>query len=154
MTRRAKRAGRTLRFGPPRKGKILKDMTRRAKRAGEIMGGRGRRPYRVLLGFLWLVGGSVVTDPPARDVLCAHAHVVWLTASPEVLLRRVREQGDLRPMAGRPDALGELRSILEAREGAYALADQAIDTEQAGIAGTVDAVLGALTGATAGRATD
>ena len=35
-TRRAKRAGEFLRFGPRRKGRILKKLTQRAKRAGEI----------------------------------------------------------------------------------------------------------------------
>ena len=85
-------------------------------------------------------------DPPIREVLGAHAHVVWLTAPPEALLQRVREQGDLRPMVGRPDALGELRSILRAREGAYAVADQTVDTEEAGVGGTVKAVLSVLEG--------
>ncbi len=75
------------------------------------------------------VGGSLVTDEELYARLRAGCRVVWLRASPEEHLRRVREQGDLRPMRGRSDALGELREILAAREPLYGLAEVQIDTD-------------------------
>jgi len=75
------------------------------------------------------VGGSLVTDEELYARLRAGCRVVWLRASPEEHLRRVREQGDLRPMRGRSNALGELREILTAREPLYGLAELQIDTD-------------------------
>ena len=49
-------------------------------------------------------------------------------------------QGDLRPMRGRPNALGELRDILDERAPLYGEADLALDTEDLGIEGAVDAL--------------
>jgi XRE family aerobic/anaerobic benzoate catabolism transcriptional regulator len=90
------------------------------------------------------VGGSLVLDQVAYDMLRDHTRVVWLAASPEEHLRRVAAQGDTRPMAGREDALGELQAILERREALYALADQRVDTEIEGVAGSVAVVAGLL----------
>ncbi|MBK7759795.1 MAG: hypothetical protein IPI35_26010 [Deltaproteobacteria bacterium] len=64
--------------------------------------------------------------------------MLWLRASPQEHLRRVQAQGDLRPMLGRADALGELRGILAAREPIYAQADLTLDTEALGIDGAVE----------------
>jgi XRE family aerobic/anaerobic benzoate catabolism transcriptional regulator len=90
------------------------------------------------------VGGSLVLDRVAYEMLRDHTHVVWLAASPEEHLRRVAAQGDTRPMAGREDALGELQAILERREALYALADQRVDTESEGVAGSVELVSSVL----------
>ena len=48
---------------------------------------------------------------PARDLAetAGGARTVWLQASPASHLGRVRAQGDLRPMEGRPNAPAELR---------------------------------------------
>ncbi len=90
------------------------------------------------------VGGSLVLDRVAYELLREHTRVVWLAASPEEHLRRVAAQGDTRPMAGREDALGELQAILQRREALYALADQRVDTESEGVAGCVGIVAGVL----------
>jgi XRE family aerobic/anaerobic benzoate catabolism transcriptional regulator len=74
-------------------------------------------------------GGSLVSDPEAWALLRARARVVWLRASPAELLRRVRAQGDLRPMSGWGDPLGEIQAILARREPGYAQADLAVETE-------------------------
>jgi len=91
------------------------------------------------------VGGSVVQDPDAWDLLHRHSRVIWLQAPPEEHLRRVFAQGDLRPMEGRGDALGELRTILESRESLYARADTHIDTHATGLDGAVREVLASFT---------
>lgn len=74
------------------------------------------------------VGGSVVLHPDAWNLLERHSHIIWLSATPEDHLARVTAQGDLRPMEGRQDALGELQQILTSRRSFYARADQEIDT--------------------------
>jgi len=89
-------------------------------------------------------GGSLVADEASYGMLLDHAHVVWLQASPEEHLRRVREQGDLRPMRARSDPLGELRGLLDSRSAAYARAHQKLDTEALGEAGVTLAVARAL----------
>lgn len=87
------------------------------------------------------VGGSLVVDPLVLDLLLDRTRVVWLRATPEEHLARVRAQGDTRPMAGRDDALGELRGILAAREPLYAQAPDAIDTVAVGLAAAVERIV-------------
>lgn len=73
-------------------------------------------------------GGSLVTDEATWAMLRASARTVWLRARPEDHLARVEAQGDTRPMAGRADALAELRDILDARTPAYERAEARVDT--------------------------
>lgn len=87
------------------------------------------------------VGGSLVLDERAMELLQEHSRMIWLRASPEEHLRRVRDQGDSRPMAGRSDALGDLELILSRREPLYGQAECHVDTVQLGIDGAVAAVL-------------
>ena len=74
--------------------------------------------------------GSLATHVPAWRLLLEQAHVVWLRASPEALLERVRAQGDTRPMEGWADPLQAIRRIEEARRPSYALAHQRVNTEE------------------------
>jgi len=60
--------------------------------------------------------------------LLKHFHTIWLKATPEEHINRVREQGDERPMKGNPEAMTVLRSILISREAHYQMADCTIDT--------------------------
>ena len=89
------------------------------------------------------IGGSLVLDDRAMVLLREHARMVWLQASPEEHLRRVREQGDVRPMAGRSDARGELESILARRRPLYSQAPEHVDTVELGIEGAVRALMSA-----------
>jgi len=43
-------------------------------------------------------------------------------------MKRVRQQGDLRPMAGNAEAMDDLRRILESRSAFYGKADLSVDT--------------------------
>lgn len=83
------------------------------------------------------VGGSLVMEESAYSALRTGCEVVWLKASPEVHLERVRQQGDLRPMAGWANPLAELQAILKRREPLYGLAHRQIDTEDLGVQGSV-----------------
>lgn len=75
------------------------------------------------------VAGGIVSEPETFAFLLRNFHTVWLRAAPEEHMRRVREQGDERPMAGNPKALEDLKSILTSREILYAKAEAVCDTE-------------------------
>ncbi|MEZ5975267.1 MAG: shikimate kinase [Planctomycetota bacterium] len=74
-------------------------------------------------------GGSIVTAPATFARLRDACRTVWLKASPEAHLARVLDQGDKRPMEGRPRALEELRSLLSQRERLYARCEFQVDTD-------------------------
>jgi len=78
-------------------------------------------------------GGGIVTSPETFARLRRACFTVWLRARPEDHMTRVERQGDLRPMARRPDAMAELRQILTARSPLYAEAELSVDTERNGV---------------------
>lgn len=84
--------------------------------------------------------GGLVADVAAFDLLLARCFTVWLQASPEDHMRRVTEQGDLRPMAASREAMEDLRRILAGRAAFYSRADVALDTS----AKPLDATFAAL----------
>lgn len=74
------------------------------------------------------VAGGIVAEPETYTTLLAHFHTIWVRTSPEEHMTRVRAQGDERPMAGNPEAMDQLRSILTSREALYAKALAQLDT--------------------------
>jgi len=74
------------------------------------------------------VGGGIVSEPDTYNALLANCYTVWLKASPEEHMARVVAQGDTRPMAGRAEAMNDLRRILASREPLYGQADAVVDT--------------------------
>jgi XRE family aerobic/anaerobic benzoate catabolism transcriptional regulator len=72
--------------------------------------------------------GGIVSEAATFRLLLARCFTVWLQASPEEHMKRVVAQGDMRPMAGRKEAMNDLRSILAGRADLYAQADLAFDT--------------------------
>lgn len=74
------------------------------------------------------VAGGIVAEPETYNMLLSHFHTIWLKASPEDHMARVRAQGDERPMAGNPEAMERLKSILTSREALYAKALAQLDT--------------------------
>ena len=88
-------------------------------------------------------GGGIVNSPETYALLRRGAITVWLRADPEDHWNRVVLQGDRRPMADHPQAMGELRRLLAAREPLYATADHTVDTSRLdadGVARTVERV--------------
>jgi XRE family aerobic/anaerobic benzoate catabolism transcriptional regulator len=73
-------------------------------------------------------GGSLVTEPATYDLLLSSCFVVWLSATPEEHMGRVLAQGDHRPMAEGPQAMDDLKAILDSRAALYAKADAEVDT--------------------------
>jgi XRE family aerobic/anaerobic benzoate catabolism transcriptional regulator len=75
-------------------------------------------------------GGGLVNSPETYATLRRAAVTVWLRAHPEDHWNRVVQQGDRRPMADNPQAMGELRRLLASREPLYAAADHTVDTSR------------------------
>jgi len=90
------------------------------------------------------VAGGIVSQPETFNYLLRNFHTIWLKAEPEEHMARVRSQGDERPMAGNPDAMGELRSILMSREALYSRAEAQVDTSKGNLKETLAAVLKAV----------
>ena len=72
--------------------------------------------------------GGIVSDPATFNELLSHCTTVWLQARPEEHMGRVVAQGDTRPMAANPEAMDDLRRILDGRYAFYSKADHVIDT--------------------------
>ena len=89
-------------------------------------------------------GGGLVTEPAAYELLLATCRVIWLKAAPEIHMARVMAQGDLRPMAGHPQAMDDLRAILDNRRSLYARAHAAIETTETTHEDALRAVLAAI----------
>lgn len=74
------------------------------------------------------VAGGIVAEPETYNFLLRHFHTIWLKASPDEHMKRVRAQGDERPMAGNPKAMEELNVILKSREVLYGRAEAVVNT--------------------------
>jgi XRE family aerobic/anaerobic benzoate catabolism transcriptional regulator len=89
-------------------------------------------------------GGGIVAEPLTFDLLLASFVTVWLKAAPEEHMARVRQQGDLRPMADDRAAMAELRTILESREPLYARAPIIVDTSGIAIEPAAESLVAAI----------
>ncbi|MFK8079483.1 MAG: helix-turn-helix transcriptional regulator [Granulosicoccus sp.] len=74
------------------------------------------------------VAGGLVEQSQTFAELLERCHTIWLKADPTEHMERVRAQGDLRPMAGNPRAMAQLREILRIRESRYRQADYHLNT--------------------------
>ncbi|GAC1327966.1 MAG: helix-turn-helix transcriptional regulator [Beijerinckiaceae bacterium] len=84
--------------------------------------------------MLLATGGGIVAEPVTFDLVLSSFYTIWIKAKPEEHMRRVREQGDLRPMGGDASAMQELRAILLSREPFYARARAVVDTAGSSVA--------------------
>ncbi len=73
-------------------------------------------------------GGGLVGAPETYRLVLEHFHTVWVKAQPEEHMQRVVDQNDLRPMAGRPEAMNDLKALLADRQQAYGQAAAVLDT--------------------------
>ncbi len=107
---------------------------------GEIMDLYGQEGYRKLEAdaldrviqtydaMILAVAGGIVAEPAIYNKLLGQFHTIWIKATPEEHMERVRAQGDERPMAGDPEAMTQLRTILTSREKIYERAQAQLDT--------------------------
>jgi XRE family aerobic/anaerobic benzoate catabolism transcriptional regulator len=87
------------------------------------------------------VAGGIVAEPDTYKTLLAHFHTIWVKASPGEHMNRVRAQGDTRPMAGNPEAMEQLKSILTSRESLYERALAQLDTTGKPLQTSVDELM-------------
>jgi XRE family transcriptional regulator, aerobic/anaerobic benzoate catabolism transcriptional regulator len=78
--------------------------------------------------FVMATSGSIVTDPGTMELLLSSCFTVWVRAEPNVHMKRVIEQGDMRPMANSARAMEDLIAILKSREPLYAKAEASLST--------------------------
>lgn len=83
--------------------------------------------------MLLATGGGIVGEAVTFELLLASFFTIWVRTSPAEHMSRVREQGDLRPMANDKAAMAELITILSSREPLYARARTQIDTAGASV---------------------
>jgi len=106
----------------------------------ELMALYGQEGYRTLearaieriiathSSIILAVAGGIVAEPATYNTVRSHFHTIWIKARPEEHMARVRSQGDMRPMAGNPEAMEQLRAILKSREFLYRQAHAELDT--------------------------
>jgi shikimate kinase len=113
---------------------------RQGKTIAEIFGEKGEGHFRELeralteelrlAGNMVLApGGGWVTNPEVIALLRPPAKLVYLRVRPETALKRLGSERSTRPLLMRPDPLGELRRLLDARKKAYESADHVIEAE-------------------------
>jgi XRE family aerobic/anaerobic benzoate catabolism transcriptional regulator len=118
----------------------------------EIMALYGQEGYRKLEAdaldrviathdrMILAVAGGIVAEPDTYARLLDRFHTVWIRASAQEHMDRVRAQGDERPMAGNPEAMAQLRTILNSREALYARAGAQLDTSGQPLEASVEAL--------------
>lgn len=84
-------------------------------------------------------GGTMVNEENANR-LKASGTVICLTATPEIILKRVRKDAT-RPLLQGGEPLTKIQTLLAARAEAYARADVTIDTSRLSVNEVVQAVL-------------
>ncbi|HVV40639.1 MAG TPA: helix-turn-helix transcriptional regulator [Nitrobacter sp.] len=89
-------------------------------------------------------GGGIVSEPLTFDLILSSFYTIWLKAKPEEHMARVRQQGDLRPMADDRSAMAELRTILLSREPLYARASAVVDTAGLSVDQAATRLIGAV----------
>ncbi|MDA0703436.1 MAG: helix-turn-helix transcriptional regulator [Proteobacteria bacterium] len=94
------------------------------------------RPAAVLA-----TGGSIVSEPATFDRLRGGCFTIWVRCTPEAHMARVMAQGDMRPMAGNPEAMEDLKRILVERESLYGRADLTVDTADRTVEETLAEIL-------------
>ena len=89
-------------------------------------------------------GGGIVSEPLTFDLILSSFYTIWLKAKPEEHMARVRQQGDLRPMADDRSAMAELRTILLSREPLYSRASAVVDTAGLSVDQAATRLIGAV----------
>lgn len=80
-------------------------------------------------GTIMSAGGGWVTNLDSMALLRQTGRIVYLRASPEVLVARLAAARVPRPLLQVPDPMGALTDMLEARRHLYEGADLVIETE-------------------------
>lgn len=131
---------------------------RQGKTVAEIFGEKGEGHFRELeralteelqlMGNMILApGGGWVTNPDVVRLLRPPSRLVYLRVRPETALKRLGAERTTRPLLMRPDPLGEIRRLLQARQKAYEAADHVIEAELLGVEDVIKRVSSLAQGA-------
>jgi XRE family aerobic/anaerobic benzoate catabolism transcriptional regulator len=84
--------------------------------------------------------GGLVSDPATFNELISHCTTVWLQADAHDHMKRVIDQGDMRPMAASKEAMEDLKRILLGRAAFYSKSQLRLDTSAQPLAATFEAL--------------
>jgi XRE family transcriptional regulator, aerobic/anaerobic benzoate catabolism transcriptional regulator len=93
--------------------------------------------------FVLATGGGMVTQPETYQLLRQHCITFWLKADPQDHWNRVLHQ-DPRPMSNYPNAMQQLKTLLQNRETLYARADFTVNTSDHSIQKSVRTIVASL----------
>lgn len=91
-------------------------------------------------------GGGAVLNKDSLDLLCQGGIVVWLTARPEVILRRTQRRFGSRPLLKEKNPLLKIEHLMREREPYYKRAAFSVDTSDISIEGVVSRIKGNIFG--------
>jgi shikimate kinase len=106
----------------------------------EIFGSRGEAHFRKLEralteelretgGMVLSPGAGWIANPGCMELLRPPAMTVYLKVRPEEAVQRMGPMAAERPLLRRPDPVGEVRRLLEAREMLYMQSDHTVSTD-------------------------
>lgn len=82
-------------------------------------------------GQIIACGGGTVLNPKNRDNLKKTSSMVLLTADPLIILQRIENEGEKRPLLMTKDKVGKIHSLLQERNPKYVeAADLIVDTSE------------------------
>ena len=99
------------------------------------------RELAAAAGMVFSPGGGWIAVPGALELLRPPGVLVYLRATPEVVLERMGHSSSLRPLLSASDPLAKLRSLLAKREARYLLADHVLDVEHLDLQGVITSVM-------------
>ena len=86
-------------------------------------------------------GGGWIANEGCLEMLRPPATLVYLKVKPEIALARMGKETVRRPLLMRPDPIGELRRVLEAREKLYLQADHTVSTDMMSLKEAIDRIV-------------
>jgi shikimate kinase len=98
-------------------------------------------------------GGGLVMNPTSLLRLKLHTFMVWLQASPETLIARVRAGKDQPRLSAHPDVKKQLKAILDRRTPHYAQADLIVNTSDKSVEAISKTILNAFRSSANSKAT-
>lgn len=90
--------------------------------------------------FVVACGGGIVINPENIKIMKENGVIICLSASPEVILRRISTSGE-RPLLKVVDPKKQIELLLKLRAPYYALADKSIDTSKLSVTEVVNKIL-------------
>lgn len=137
-------------------GRPFLDLDREIERregmtVAQIFGERGEYAFRQMErqiteelretgGMILSPGGGWIASPENVVLLRPPARFIYLRVRLETAIKRLGPERSTRPLLVRPDPLGELKRLFEARRSAYETADETVDTDRSSVQQVIDSI--------------